>query len=217
MSLNEREAIRNPKLLMQSCIVLSIVFVGFVLHRQIHMEPSMVAMAGAGMLIVISGLEREFYLASVEWETLLFFAGLFVMVGALVRTGVIGEMAKVAANLAHGDLWTATILILTVSFTIGSVINNVPYAAAMTPIVGQFADSIPGHTGSGVLWWALLLGTVLGGNLTPVGASANIVAVGIAQRAGHPVSFWDFTKRGAAVTAMSFVLSLGYLWLRYFA
>ena len=206
----EREAIRDSKLLMQCGAVLTVVFTGFVLHKQIHMEPSMVAMAGAGILIVISGLEREFYLASVEWETLLFFAGLFVMVGALVRTGVIKELAKVASNFAHGDAWTATLLILTVSFTLGSFINNVPYAAAMTPIVGQFADSIPGHAGSGVLWWALLLGTVLG-------ASANIVAVGIAQRAGHPVSFWDFTKRGAAVTAVSFLLSLGYLWLRYFA
>jgi Na+/H+ antiporter NhaD/arsenite permease-like protein len=106
-------------------------------------------------------------------------------------------------------------LILTVSFTLGSFINNVPYAAAMTPVVGQFATSIPGH--SGVLWWALLLGTVLGGNLTPIGASANVVAVGIAKRAGHPVSFWDFTRRGVVVTGVSFVLSAGYLWLRYFA
>ncbi|UMB67806.1 SLC13 family permease [Mycobacterium paraterrae] len=217
MSLDEREAIRNPKLLTQCGIVLSLVFVGFVLHRQIHMEPSMVAMAGAGILIVISGIDREFYLSSVEWETLLFFAGLFIMVGALVRTGVIGELAKVASHIAQGDAWKATLLLLTISFTLGSVINNVPYAAAMTPIVAQFSDTIPGHDSSGVLWWALLLGTVLGGNLTPVGASANIVAVGIAQRSGHPVSFWDFTKRGAAVTAMSFVLSLGYLWLRYFA
>ena len=91
------------------------------MHQQIHMEPSMVAMAGAGILIVISGLEREFYLASVEWETLLFFAGLFVMVGALVRTGVIKELAKVASNFAHGDAWTATMLILTISFTLGQL------------------------------------------------------------------------------------------------
>jgi Na+/H+ antiporter NhaD/arsenite permease-like protein len=217
MALDEREAIRNPKLLKQCGFVLALVFIGFVLHVQIRMEPSMVALAGAGILIVVSGLEREFYLGSVEWETLLFFAGLFVMVGALVRTGVIKEMAKVASGVAHGDAWTATILILGISFTIGSVINNVPYAAAMTPIVAQFSDSIPGHDSSGVLWWALLLGTVMGGNLTPVGASANIVAVGIANRSGHPVSFWDFTKRGAAVTFMSFLLSLGYLWLRYFA
>jgi Na+/H+ antiporter NhaD/arsenite permease-like protein len=217
MALDEREAIRDRKLLMQCGIVLALVFAGFVVHQQIHMEPSLVAMAGAGLLIVISGLETEFYLSSVEWETLLFFAGLFVMVGALVKTGVIKELATVASHVARGDAWTATVLILTISFTLGSFINNVPYAAAMTPVVGQFADSIPGHASSGVLWWALLLGTVLGGNLTPVGASANIVAVGIAKRAGHPVSFWDFTKRGAVVTTVSFVLSLGYLWLRYFA
>jgi Na+/H+ antiporter NhaD/arsenite permease-like protein len=217
MALDEREAIRDRKLLMQCGFVLALVFAGFVVHQQIHMEPSLVAMAGAGLLIVISGLETEFYLSSVEWETLLFFAGLFVMVGALVKTGVIKELATVASHVARGDAWTATVLILTISFTLGSFINNVPYAAAMTPVVGQFADSIPGHASNGVLWWALLLGTVLGGNLTPVGASANIVAVGIAKRAGHPVSFWDFTKRGAVVTVVSFVLSLGYLWLRYFA
>jgi Na+/H+ antiporter NhaD/arsenite permease-like protein len=217
MALDEREAIRNRRLLIQCGIVLAAVFAGFVLHQAIHMEPSLVAMAGAGILVLISGLDREFYLSSVEWETLLFFAGLFIMVGGLVRTGVINNLAHLASHLARGDAWTATMLILTVSFTLGSFINNVPYAAAMTPIVGQFASSIPGNAGNGVLWWALLLGTVLGGNLTPIGASANVVAVGIAQRAGHPISFWDFTKRGAAVTAVSFVLSVAYLWLRYFA
>ncbi|UQX13203.1 ArsB/NhaD family transporter [Candidatus Mycobacterium methanotrophicum] len=217
MSLNEREAIGDHRLLAQCGIVLTGVLAGFVMHQQIHMEPSLVAMTGAGILIVASGLSREFYLSSVEWETLLFFAGLFVMVGALVRTGVIKELAELASQLTRGDAWTATILILSVSFTVGSFINNVPYAATMTPIVGQLAASMPGHASSGVLWWALLLGTVLGGNLTPIGASANVVVVGIAQRAGSPVSFWDFTRRGAVVTAVSFVLSLGYLWLRYFA
>ena len=217
MTLDEREAISDRRLLIQCGIVLALVFAGFVVHKQIHMEPSLVAMAGAGILIIVSGLNREFYLSSVEWDTLLFFAGLFVMVGALVRTGVINNLAHAAGHLTRGDAWTATVLILSVSFTLGSFINNVPYAATMTPVVGQLAESIHGHTNSGVLWWALLLGTVLGGNLTPVGASANIVAVGIAQRAGHPVSFWDFTRRGAVVAAVSFVLSLGYLWLRYFA
>jgi Na+/H+ antiporter NhaD/arsenite permease-like protein len=217
MALDEKEAIRDRKLLLQCAAVLALVFAAFVLHQVIHMEPSLIAMAGAGILIVISGMEREFYLSSVEWETLLFFAGLFIMVGALVKTGVINTLAEHASHIARGDAWRATILILTVSFTVGSFINNVPYAAAMTPIVGQFASTIPGLGNSGVLWWALLLGTVLGGNLTAVGASANVVAVGIAKRTGHPVSFWDFTKRGVVVTAMSFVLSLGYLWLRYFA
>jgi Na+/H+ antiporter NhaD/arsenite permease-like protein len=217
MTLNEHEAIRDRQLLIKCGIILLAVFAGFVTHRQIHMEPSLIAMVGAGILILISGLSREFYLSSVEWETLLFFAGLFVMVGALVRTGVVRELAQLASHVARGDAWTATLLILTVSFTLGSLINNVPYAATMTPIVGQFSASIPGHADSGVLWWALLLGTVLGGNLTPVGASANVVAVGIAQRAGHPVSFWAFTKRGVVVTVVSFAISVGYLWVRYFA
>jgi Na+/H+ antiporter NhaD/arsenite permease-like protein len=103
-----------------------------------------------------------------------------------------------------------------VSFVFSGFVNNVPYAATMTPIVSEFASSIHGEANSGVLWWALLLGTVLGGNLTAVGASANIVVVGIAQRAGSPVSFWDFTKRGAVVALVSAVISVGYLWVRYF-
>jgi Na+/H+ antiporter NhaD/arsenite permease-like protein len=216
MSLDEREAIQNPRLLMQCGIVLVAVFAGFVAHKQIHMEPSLVAMAGAGILIVMSGLTREFYLSSVEWETLLFFAGLFIMVGALVKTGVINTLAHLASHATHGNAWLTTMLILGVSFLFSGFVNNVPYAAAMTPVVAQFGSSVHDHTNQGVLWWALLLGTVLGGNLTAVGASANIVVTGIAQRAGSPISFWDFTRKGAIVTATSLVLSVGYLWVRYF-
>jgi Na+/H+ antiporter NhaD/arsenite permease-like protein len=216
MSLDESEAISDRKLLIQCGVVLLVVFAGFVVHKEIHMEPSLVAMAGAGILVLISGLDREFYLSSVEWETLLFFAGLFIMVGALVRTGVIDNLAHAASHATHGNEWLTTVLILGVSFLFSGFVNNVPYAATMTPIVGQFASTIHGHAGSDVLWWALILGTVLGGNLTAVGASANVVVVGIAQRAGSPVSFWAFTKRGAVVTAVSFVISISYLWLRYF-
>jgi Na+/H+ antiporter NhaD/arsenite permease-like protein len=217
MSLDESEAISDGRLLVQCGIVLVAVFAGFVAHEQIHMEPSLVAMAGAGILVLISGLDREFYLASVEWETLLFFAGLFVMVGALVRTGVIDNLAHAASHATHGNEWATTMLILGVSFLFSGFVHNVPYAATMTPIVAEFVASTPGHASNGVLWWALILGTVLGGNLTAVGASANVVVVGIAQRAGQPVSFWDFTKRGAVVTGVSFVISVGYLWLRYFS
>jgi Na+/H+ antiporter NhaD/arsenite permease-like protein len=216
MSLDESEAIRDRKLLIQCAIVLVVVFAGFVAHKEIHMEPSLVAMSGAGILVIISGLSREFYLSSVEWETLLFFAGLFIMVGALVRTGVINNLAHAASHATHGNEWLTTMLILGVSFVFSGFVNNVPYAATMTPIVGEFVESIHGHANSGVLWWALILGTVLGGNLTAVGASANIVVVGIAERAGSPLSFWDFTRRGAVVVAVSFAISVGYLWLRYF-
>jgi Na+/H+ antiporter NhaD/arsenite permease-like protein len=181
------------------------------------MEPSLVAMTGAGILIIISGLSRDFYLSSVEWETLLFFAGLFVMVGALVRTGVISNLAHAATHATGDNLWLTTMLILSVSFLFSGLVNNVPYAATMTPIVAEFAPSLHGAGNHQVLWWALLLGTILGGNLTPIGSSANIVIVGLAERAGAKVSFWDFTKRGIVVVAVSFVISVGYLWVRYFA
>jgi Na+/H+ antiporter NhaD/arsenite permease-like protein len=216
MALDEHEAIHNRRLLIQCAIVLVAVFAGFVAHKQIHMEPSLVAMTGAGILILISGLSREFYLSSVEWETLLFFAGLFIMVGALVRTGVINELAHAASHATRGNLWVTTLLILMVSFLFSGFVNNVPYAATMTPIVAHFGSSMHAHTNNGVLWWALILGTVMGGNLTAVGASANIVVVGIAQRTGNPISFWEFTRKGAVVFAMSMALSVGYLWVRYF-
>jgi Na+/H+ antiporter NhaD/arsenite permease-like protein len=216
MSLDEREAIRDHRLLLRCGIVLLVVFAGFVAHKQIHMEPSLVAMTGAGILIVISGLGREFYLSSVEWETLLFFAGLFIMVGALVKTGVIDKLAHLASHATGGGPWMTTLLILGVSFLFSGFVNNVPYAATMTPIVAQFTSSNPDLNPHGVLWWALILGTVLGGNLTAVGASANVVVIGIAERSGNPVAFWEFTRRGALVTATSAVIAVGYLWVRYF-
>ena len=144
MSLDEGEAIRDRKLLIQCGIVLLAVFAGFVAHHVIHMEPSLVAMTGAGILIIVSGLSRDFYLSSVEWETLLFFAGLFIMVGALVRTGVINDLAHAASHATGDNLWLTTMLILGVSFLFSGLVNNVPYAATMTPIVAEFAPSLHG-------------------------------------------------------------------------
>ena len=107
-------------------------------------------------------------------------------------------------------------MILAVSFVISGVINNVPYAATMAPIVAQLLPSIAGQVHQQALWWALVLGTDLGGNLTAVGASANVVILGIARRADSPISFWEFTRKGAVITTISVALSAAYLWLRYF-
>ncbi|MGO9158147.1 SLC13 family permease [Mycobacterium sp.] len=216
MSLEEREAIRDPGLLIKCGVVLVAVLAGFVAHAQIHIEPSLVALVGAGILIVISGLDHSDYLSSVEWETLLFFAGLFVMVGALVKTGVVNQLARLATEATGGNALFTTMLILAVSFVISGVINNVPYAATMAPIVAHLVPTITGHVHPQVLWWALVLGTDLGGNLTAVGASANVVILGIARRADSPISFWEFTRKGAVVTTISVGLSAAYLWLRYF-
>jgi Na+/H+ antiporter NhaD/arsenite permease-like protein len=216
MALEEKEAIRDRGLLIKCGVVLMAVFAAFVAHAQLHMDPSVVAMLGAGILIVVSRLEQSDYFSSVEWDTLLFFAGLFIMVGALVKTGVVKQLARAAVTATGGNTLLATMVILGASLVISGVVNNVPYAATMTPIVADLAPALGDHVNAGVLWWALAIGTDFGGNLTAVGASANVVILGIARRADNPISFWEFTRKGAIVTVMSVVLAAIYLWLRYF-
>ena len=216
MSLNEREAIRDSRLLAKCGAVLALVFIAFIGHAVIHIEPSIVALLGAGLLVLISGVDRDDYLGSVEWDTLLFFIGLFILVGALVKTGVIGALARLAADVTGGDALTATMLILIVSAVLSGVIDNIPYVATMSPVVADLTATISDPVQAHALWWALAAGADFGGNLTAVGASANVVMLGIAARAGHPISFWEFTRKGAIVTALTIVIAAPYLWLRYF-
>ena len=216
MALNEREAIEDIGLLIKCGIVLLAVFVGFVGHSFLHVEPSVVALLGAGVLVLISRSTTEQYLSSVEWETLLFFAGLFVMVGALIHTGVIGDLAEQVATATGGDAQLASMLILVVSAVASGVIDNIPYVASMSPLVAELSQGIADPAQAQALWWSLALGADLGGNLTAVGASANVVAIGIAYRNGTPISFWQFTKKGAIVTFITIVIAVAYVWLRYF-
>ena len=216
MSLNEREAIRDSRLLIKCGVVLVAVFAAFVTHSVLHIAPSIVALLGAGILVLISRLERSDYLSSVEWETLLFFAGLFIMVGALVKTGVIDQLARAATEITGGNALLTVMLILGVSAPVSGIIDNIPYVATMTPIVSELAANMPNLAHPDVLWWALALGADFGGNLTAVGASANVVMLGIARRSNHPISFWEFTRKGAVITAVSIAISAIYLWLRYF-
>ncbi|HET6703790.1 ArsB/NhaD family transporter [Amycolatopsis sp.] len=216
MALNEREAIQKPKLLIKCGVVLLAVFAGFVLHSVIHIEPSIVALLGAGVLVLISGTEPKQYLAGVEWETLLFFAGLFIMIGALVKTGVIGTLARLAAEATGGNALLAVMLILGVSAVLSGVIDNIPYVATMSPLVLALTNDISDPSHSEALWWSLAIGADFGGNMTAVGASANVVMLGIAARSGAPISFWEFTKKGAVITVITVLVAAPYLWLRYF-
>ncbi|GLY42764.1 membrane protein [Amycolatopsis sp. NBRC 101858] len=216
MRLNEREAIRDHRLLVKCGAVLLAVFVGFVGHSLFHIEPSVVALLGAGVLVLISRASPEQFLAGVEWETLLFFAGLFVMIGALVKTGVIGNLAKLAADATGGNALFAVMLILVVSTVLSGVIDNIPYVATMSPLVLALTQDIPDPAHSEALWWSLALGADFGGNMTAIGASANVVMLGIAARSGSPISFWEFTRKGAQVTLLTVLIAAPYLWLRYF-
>ena len=217
MALNEREAIEDPALLIKCGVVLLGVFALFVGHPVFHIEPSVVALLGAGVLVLISRSSPQQYLASVEWETLLFFAGLFIMVGAMIHTGVIGDLAELATDATGGDAGVASMLILGVSAVLSGIIDNIPYVATMSPLVLNLVEGVADPVQGQALWWSLALGADFGGNLTAVGASANVVVLGIAYRNGTPISFWEFTKKGIVVTTVTIPVAVPYVWLRYFA
>ncbi|QYC41822.1 Inner membrane protein YbiR [Nonomuraea coxensis DSM 45129] len=214
MVLDEREAIADRRLLWQSLAVLALVMAAFVLHPVLHYEPSIVALLGAGALVAVTKIRTEQAIAEVEWPTLVFFAGLFVMVGALVETGVIGTLSKSAVAATAGQPEVTTMGLLAGSAMLSAIVDNIPYVATMSPIVEQVVQA---NEGRHVLWWALAFGADLGGNATAVGAAANVVVLGIAARNGTPISFWHFTKYGLIVTAVTVVLVAPYLWLRYLA
>ena len=216
MALSEREAIRDKKLLWQSMIVLALVLVGFVLHSALHVEPSVVALLGAGLLVLISKVTTEEAIADVEWETLVFFMGLFVMVGALVKTGVVGAVSKSLADAVGGEPLLAVMGLLFISALLSAIVDNIPYVATMSPIVGELVAAQGNTPQAESLWWSLALGADLGGNATAVGASANVVVLGLAARNGTPISFWQFTRYGIVVASLSILLAAPYLWLRYF-
>lgn len=216
MAMDEREAIKDRKLLVQGLAILGAVIVAFVLHPVLHVEPTAVALLGAGLLILVARIPAREYLDEVEWDSLAFFMGLFIMVGALIKVGIIGDLARYLGEVTHGNMLLATMVTTPGSAIISGVVDNIPYVAAAAPVVHQLVTEMTGSGGSHVLWWALLLGADLGGNLTAIGASANVVTTGMAKRNGYTISFWDFTKYGLLVVGVTVPLSMLYLYLRYF-
>ncbi|MGP3949479.1 ArsB/NhaD family transporter [Streptomyces sp. 7N604] len=215
MALEEREAIRDPRLLIQGLAVLTVVVAGFVLHPVLHYEPSVVALLGAGLLVAVSAAETSDALSEVEWPTLAFFAGLFIMVGGLIETGVISDVSQALADAIGGHELGGSMLLLWASAVFSGIVDNIPYVATMAPITSDLVRNVAGGDDH-VLWWALALGADLGGNATPIGASANVVVLGIAERNRTPIGFWEFTRYGLVVTAVTVGLSAGWIWLRYF-
>ncbi|MEO6411208.1 MAG: ArsB/NhaD family transporter [Pedococcus sp.] len=217
MALDEREVIRDHGLLLRSGVVLALVMIGFLAHSALHIEPSLVALLGAGALVALSKLDPPEFLEEVEWPTLVFFMGLFIMVGALIEVGVIGRLGELVTEAVGDQYLLASSVLLWGSGLMSGVVDNIPYVATITPLVKDLVAAGQGEPGAHALWWALALGADLGGNATAVGASANVVVIGIAARNGHPISFWRFTKYGAVVALVTIAVAWGYLWLRYYA
>lgn len=217
MRLDEREAVSDPRALVRALAVLGAVLVGFVLQRALGIEPSIVALLGGGAMMVLVPGPTDEYMKHVEWETLVFFMGLFVLVGALAESGVIDSIATSLTDAVGGDPVAASFGILFGSAALSALVDNIPYVATMSPVVEQLAANDPALNPDNVLWWSLALGADLGGNATAIGASANVVVIGIAKRYGHPISFWQFTRYGLLITVVSVLLCVPYLWLRYLA
>lgn len=214
MSLNEREAITDKPLLIKSLVVVTLVLAGFVLHSFVHIEPSIVAMLGAGLLVLLANLQPKDYFADVEWETLLFFSGLFIMVGSLVNLGIITLLGDAAVDFIDGDWAAASTWILVGGGAISGVIDNIPFATTMTPILEDLVNA--GGAEAKPLWWALAFAADMGGIATAVGSAANVVVLGIARRDGHPISFWEYTKFGLPMAIIVIGLLVPYMLLRYF-
>lgn len=211
------DAITNVRMLRRSLVVLLLVMVAFSLHSVMHLDPSVVAMMGAGAMVLVSRTEPEEFLEEVEWATLAFFMALFVLVGALVQVGVIGAISEWAAEaMGERELLGATALLFG-SGIVGAFVDNIPYTTATVPVVEEMVAGTGVSGADSPLWWAFVFGADLGGNATAVAAGANVVVLGIAAKAGEPISFWGFTRYGVVVTVMTLVVAWAYVYLRYFA
>jgi Na+/H+ antiporter NhaD/arsenite permease-like protein len=212
MALDARRSIEDMSELTRTVPILVATIALFFAHQALHLEPATVALAGASVMLLISRQPLERSLAGIEWPTLFFFVGLFVMVGALEETGAIREVATGIAEVTDGDR-TAELLGITWASAIGSgLVDNIPFTAAMIPVVDELQA---GHSGDDAYWWALALGACFGGNATLVAAAANVAAAGMAARSGRPIGFMTFLRVGLPVTAVSMLLATAYIALRY--
>ena len=213
--LNEKESIKDWRLLKQSITVLGLTIVGFLLHQSLHLESATIALLGAAVLMLITNENPEEVLLNIEWPTIFFFAGLFILVGGLVETGVIELIAKRALLITGGNLMQTGMLVLWLSAIASAFVDNIPFVATMIPLLqtmGQLSNLPMEPT-----WWALALGACLGGNGTLIGASANVIVAGIAERYGTPIGFVSFMKVGFPLMLLSIILSTGYLYLFFWA
>jgi Na+/H+ antiporter NhaD/arsenite permease-like protein len=214
--LDARGAIRDSVLLRKSSIVLGAVILGFFLHGALHLEAATIALSGAAVLMLYARSDVEEVLREVEWPTLLFFVGLFVLVGGLEVTGFVDRIAGLLTE-ASGSLAITAMLVMWGSAIASGIVDNIPFTATMIPVIQELARA-EGLSEAEVrpLWWALAIGADFGGNFTLIGASANVVVAGMSERAGKKISFVRFMLYGIPVTLLSLLVATPYMLLRYY-
>ncbi|MAO88937.1 MAG: hypothetical protein CL880_00175 [Dehalococcoidia bacterium] len=227
MSEHPTNLIKDSNLLKKSLFVFTLTIIGFFFADQIGISPAFVAIGGAALVLLFSGLNPGEVLKEVEWTTLCFFAGLFMLVGGLEHVGIIDRISEWIVSLASNSDGTITresernlsIIMVWLSGGLSAFIDNIPFATTMTPVVSDLLstnEAMNSGNSTNPLWWALTLGADLGGNFTIVGASANVVVFTMARASGYPISFFQFFKYGAVISVVSLAISCGYILLRYY-
>jgi Na+/H+ antiporter NhaD/arsenite permease-like protein len=214
MGLNAAASIRDAAELRRTGPVLALTVLAFFAHQALHVEPATVALTGAAIGLLVTKVKLEDALSHIEWTTLFFFIGLFVMVGALEATGAIGHITEAVKDVTGGERTAELLGIVWVAAIGSAVVDNIPFTTAMIPVVKELQESA-GATGDDAYWWSLALGACFGGNATLIAAAANVAAAGMAERAGTPIGFMTFLRIGLPVTFISIVLASGYVALRY--
>ena len=211
MELDAAASITDREELKRTLPVLIGTIVFFFAHQYIHIEPATVALTGAAVALLVTKVPIEKALENIEWTTIFFFIGLFVMVGALEVTGAIDHVGEAIKNVTNGNRDAELVAIIWTSSVVGGIVDNIPLTTAMIPVV----QDIQAGSGDNAYWWALSLGACFGGNLTLVSAAANLAAAGMADRSGQPIGFWAFLKIGLPVTLISTVMATVYILARY--
>ena len=212
LQLDENKAIKDRSLLIKSVVMILLVVFGFVFHSQLHLESCTIALTAAAVMLLIGRQDVEEIVAGVEWTTILFFTGLFIVVGGLQETGVIQILANGLMDLTEGHMTLTILLILWVSAIVSSFLDNIPFVATLIPLILTMQSSGVDVT---PLWWAVSLGACLGGNGTLIGASANVVLSGISNRHGFPITFASYFKVGFPLMLVSVAISTVFLLLRF--
>ncbi len=230
MAMNENELITNPLLLKKSLVVLSLTILGFILHGIFHYEPATVALMGAATLLLISGEHPHEILAEVEWPTIFFFIGLFIIIGGTVKVGLIELMSVKMIDITNpqpDNMLTLSMVMVWFSAIASAIVDNIPFVATMNPLLIEMVHKVYNLTDPATMehiqhgammpvWWSLALGACLGGNGSPIGASANVIVVGMSEKAGYPITFVRFLKYGVPVTILTVALAMLYIYLRYY-
>lgn len=213
MELDERRAIKNKPLMVKSIVMIVLVVIGFVFHASLGMESCTIALLAAVIMLLIGKQDTEEIILGVEWSTILFFIGLFIVVGGMEETGVIDQLANLLIGMTNGNLVLTMLIILWISAVVSAFLDNIPFVATLIPMI--LAIQSEGGMDVAPLWWALSLGACLGGNGTLIGASANVVLSGISNKNGYPITFMSYLKVGFPMMILSVVIAMGYLLLRF--